>query len=266
MLFAFLKRCRLVLALLLSIGAGSSFAACQQPVLTPPEALRISGSGALIVTHASALYDPRYAIKHGLDVAVKWAKEHRIPVVYLVDDSPIQYYEMEDCSPDYWVRSIDGEVPFDLRTSTVYFVGGHWELCLNRSANEVLFSQMRTRPPRVRYVFFMDAIYANGKSIQQEDPYYADFMSFMSVVNFGRPSGEAAPRVSLLEIMGSVKTLRHQYEYLGKTIPRWDRSVPDTYAVDLRIQDVYAVNLRKGRGLVSPKVEFLFVESADSLN
>jgi hypothetical protein len=72
-----LQRCHLVLALVVAIGASGSFAACHEPRLTPPEAVRIDSSSVLIVTHASALYDSRYAIKHGLDQAVMWAKERR---------------------------------------------------------------------------------------------------------------------------------------------------------------------------------------------
>lgn len=260
-----LQRCHLVLALVVAIGASGSFAACHEPRLTPPEAVRIDSSSVLIVTHASALYDSRYAIKHGLDQAVMWAKERRIPVVYLVDESPIRYYEMEDCSPDYWVRSIDGEVPFDVNARTVYFAGGHLEHCLNRTANEVLFRQMAQRPSRTQYVFLMDAIYSNGKSVEESDPYYKDFSIFAGVISYGRPGGEAAPRVSLLEIAGAIKSIRHQVDYFRKILPRWDRSTPADYEINLTIKDLQSEILRKGKSFGGPKLEFIFVESADSL-
>ena len=265
MLFSSLQRCHVVFALVFFIGASGSFAACHEPTLTPPEAVRIDGSTLLIVTHASSLYDSRYAIKHGLDQAVKWAKERRVPVVYLVDESPIQYYEMEDCSPDYWVRSIDGEVPFDVRAQTVYLAGGHLELCLNRTANEVLFKQMGQRPSRASYVFLMDAIYSNGKSVEEADPYYKDFSRFAGVVSYGRLGGEASPRVSLLEIAGSIKSIKHQYDYFRKVLPRWDRSTPADYEVSLTIKGLDSETLRKGKGFGAPKVEFVFMDSADSL-
>lgn len=178
---------RLIFPIFLVGGANLAFGACPTPKLAHPDSVKINGNSALIITHATAHYDLRYSIKYGVDAAVKWAKEKRIPVIYLVDDSPIQFYEMEDCQPDYWVRSVDGEVPFKVKASNIYLAGGHLELCLNRTANELLFEQISDNPAKVTYTFLMDAIYSNGKSIDESDPYYADFIKFMGVVSYGRP-------------------------------------------------------------------------------
>lgn len=257
---------RFVVAFFTLTWAGFSFAACPAPQLTPPESLKLDSPSVLIITHATAYFDLRYSIKHGVDSAVKWAKQKRIPVVYLVDESPSQYYEMDDCQPDYWVRSIDGELPFDVRAKTVYLAGGHLELCLNRTANEILYNQMSKQLSQVQYVFLMDAIYSNGKSVEESDPYYSDFSKFMGVVSYGRPGGEAAPRVNLLEIVGSIKGIERQYDYLKKVLPRWDRSAPEDYRVNLTVKGLNSQTLRKGKGFGAPRVEFAFVESADFLD
>jgi hypothetical protein len=258
-------RLSLLIFTLILLGSTHAIAGCPAPKLTPPESVKINSSSVLIITHATAYYDLRYSIKHGVDSAVKWAKEKNIPVVYLVDDSPIQLYEMEDCQPDYWVRSLDGEVPFKVKALNIYLAGGHLELCLNRTTNELLFEQIRDEPLKATYTYLMDAIYSNGKSVGESDPYYSDVQQFIGVVSYGRPGGEAAPRFSLLEMIGAIKKIGHQYDYLKNILPRWDRSTPGEYEVNLTIKDLHSQTLRGTKGFGSPKVEFIFVESADYL-
>lgn len=252
--------------LALIFGAELSFGACAAPKVTHPDSVKINGDSALIITHATAYYDLRYSIKYGVDAAVKWAKEKHIPVIYLIDDSPIQLYEMEDCQPDYWVRSVDGEIPFMIKASNIYLAGGHLGLCLNRTANDLLFAQTKEERSKLTYTFLMDAIYSNGKSVEEQDPYYADFSKFMGVVTYGRPGGEAAPRVSLLEVIGSIKNIGQQYDYLSKILPRWDRSTSNDYEILLQMKDLYGKTLRKVSGFGAKRIEFLFVESASALN
>lgn len=247
------------------LGMSFAHASCPAPKLTPPEEVKLTGPSVLIVTHGTASFDPRYSIKYGLDAAVRYAKSHDIPIVYMIDDSPIQLYEMEDCNPDYWVYSKDGEVPFKVRPSHVYLAGGHLEQCLSQTANEILYRKMRHRRPEVRYTFFMDAIYSNGKSFDLSDPYYNDYFSFMSIISYGRPSGETGPRLNLLESLGAIKSLDYQYDYLKKVSPKWETTVPNDYEVSLRLYGLGKELLRKGNELFPPRIEFTFVESADLL-
>ncbi|MCX8017986.1 MAG: hypothetical protein N2690_08840, partial [Rhodocyclaceae bacterium] len=91
---------RLLLWLLL-VFAASAWADCRDHRLTPPEHVRLSGAAVMIVVHQSATYDARYSTKRGIDLAVRFAKQRGIPVIYLQDDTPEEYYFMADCQPDH---------------------------------------------------------------------------------------------------------------------------------------------------------------------
>lgn len=243
----------------------SAQAACRNYRPTPAEQVRIAGDSVLIVTHATATHDPRFSTKYGVDQAVKWAKEKNIPIVYLVDETPVELYLMDDCHPTYWVKSNDGDITFPVRQSNVFFAGGHLEMCLSRTIHDVLSQSARLKNRSIRFTYFMDAIYSNGKSIEPDDPYYRDFSSFLSVVTYGRPGGETWPKLSLLETLGVIKSLDHDYRYLTKILPRWDNTLSDGVHVDLTIEGNNTQRLRSGSGIFSPRFEFLFVESASAM-
>ena len=77
------------------LSADLAVAGCSEPNFTDPSRLQIRAKEVLVVTHASNVFDPRYATKYGLDNVVRFAKEKKIPVVYLVDESPIQENPVE---------------------------------------------------------------------------------------------------------------------------------------------------------------------------
>ena len=114
----------------------------------------------MIVTHASSNDDARFATKLGVDEAVRFARSRRIPLVYLQDDREPAAYFMEDCEPDYWVRSEGGELGFDVGASHVYVVGGHLEECLSFTLNEILDSWARGPRRDLTITLFMDAIFS----------------------------------------------------------------------------------------------------------
>lgn len=120
----------------------------------------------MIVTHASSNDDGRIASKFGVDEVLHFAKKNRIPVIYLQDDRPADNYFMEDCSPDYWVFSRDGEVRFDVALLYVYLAGGHLELCLSVAVNDILMSWAKNPNRNLTVSYFMDGIFSNGKYIE----------------------------------------------------------------------------------------------------
>ncbi|MCK9389246.1 MAG: hypothetical protein M0Q22_12765 [Sulfuritalea sp.] len=91
----------------------------------------------MIVVHQSSTYDARFATKRGVDEAVRFAKSKKIPVIYLQDETPDEYYFMEDCHPDHWVLSHGGEISFEVLPSHLYIVGGHLELCMSTAFERV---------------------------------------------------------------------------------------------------------------------------------
>lgn len=257
------------LGLLASIGffalAKLSLAACSTPVLTPAKQLELKAESALIVTHASALYDPRYSTKYGLDTAVTYAKQKKIPVIYLVDDSPARYLIMDDCEPSHWIRSVDGEVDFSVDVKHLILAGGHMELCLSRSAHDLIEQAAKRSQNNLKVSYVMDAIYSNGKTISETDPFYRDFHWFMGIVNYGRPGGEQWPKLNLLETTGIIKSIKNDYLYLRELLPRWDRTFSKDTRVELKMDDFPSRVLQKG-SRESLSVEFHFISSADLLN
>jgi hypothetical protein len=253
------------LAAALLMPAGVSHAGCPAPRLSSAGDIQLDADAVLLVTHASSSFDARFSSKHGMDEAVAYAKRKKIPVVYLIDDSPARYYFMEDCAPDYWVRSMDGEVEFEVKPGRLFVAGGHMELCLSRTLHDVLYQWSR-RPARdLTVTLIMDAIYSNGKSVEPSDPFYNDFNWFMGVVTYGRPGGERWPKLNLLEMTGVIKKPANDILFLEKILPRWDRTFSREYRVELQLNDGPIRTLREGAGFFAPRLKFHYVDSADSL-
>ncbi len=249
--------------LLLALLPGLAWATCPPRPFTDPAAVRLGGDAVMIVTHATSTHDARFATKRGVDEAVRFARSRGIPVVYLQDDTPAQFYFMEDCAPDYQVFSAGGEVGFEVPVSHVYVVGGHLELCLAQTLSDVLLAWSKQAPRNLTLTFFMDAIYSNGKAVEESDVYYPDFRKFMSVVTYGRPGGEHWPKLSLLETMGVIQREEHELEYLKKVLPPYARTLPADYRVELTMNDSVVKVLRPSPGgWHPPTLRFRFFDSA----
>ena len=239
----------------------TAWASCPPPKLTPPEQVKLKGDAVMIVVHSSSTYDARISTKRGLDEAVRFAKDREIPVIYLVDDTPIEHYFMADCRPDYWVHSQGGEISFAVTPPHVYLVGGHVELCMSATLHDVIY-QWAQRPPRnYRVSYVMDAIYSNGKVIDPADPFYNDFVRFRDIVTYGRPGGEHWPKLSLLETMGIIVNEEHELEYIRQILPRWDTTFGSNYRIEVRLNDSVGKILRTAPGWNPPTVTFSFIDS-----
>lgn len=244
------------------LATATAHAACRQHDLTPPSQVKITGDSLMIVVHETSWHDARLATKRGVDEAVRFAKGRKIPVVYLQDDTPDEFYFMDDCHPDYWVHSQGGEIPFEVLPAHLYIVGGHLESCMSTTLHDVI-QQWSRRPGRNYTVtYFMDAIYSNGKVIDPSDPFYKDFSRFMDIVTYGRPGGEHWPKLTLLETMGIIIREDHQLEYIRQILPRWDRTFADSYRIEVQLNDSVKKVLRPAPGWHPPTVLFRFVDSA----
>lgn len=247
------------IALLASVAA---HAACRQHELTRPSQVTLTGDSVMIVVHETSWHDARLATKRGVDEAVRFAKSRGIPVVYLQDDTPDEFYFMDDCHPDYWVYSQGGELSFEVLPSHLYIVGGHLESCMSTTLHDVIHQWSRRPERNYKITYFMDAIYSNGKMIDPTDPFYRDFSRFMDVVTYGRPGGEHWPKLTLLETMGIILREDHQLEYIKQILPRWDRTFADSYRIDVQLNDSVKKVLRTAPGWRPPTVSFHFVDSA----
>jgi hypothetical protein len=246
--------------------ATSCWSACRNHKIAEPGDVRIDGDSVMIVVHQSSTYDARFSTKRGIDEAVRFAKMNRIPLVYLQDDTPDEYYFMEDCYPDYWVFSQAGEIRFEVAPSHVYIVGGHLELCMEVALADILLQWRKRSPQDFTVTYFMDAIYSNGRKVDPSDPFYGDFVKFMNVVTYGRPGGEHWPKLNLLETMGIILREEHQVEYARQILPRWDRTFPEEYRVALKFNDGPERVLQEGAGLLARRLLFRLIDSAANLN
>lgn len=242
--------------------AGGAVARCPDAGFAEPRQVRLDDRPVLIATHASASFDSEFSAKRGVDEAVRFARDRNFQLVYLRDDDP-EYY-VDDCKPDYWVRSEGGEISFDIPSAHVYLVGGHLELCLANTLNQILDRWAR-EPMRDRTLeILMDGVYSNGRSVDESTPYFADMQRFMHIRSYGRPAGEYWGKVNLLQTMGVIIREDRQYQYLETVLPQWRRSLPAGYRVELRLNDSAPVVLQKG-GSRAPVMTFQFVDSAVTL-
>ena len=214
----------------------TSIASCPKHSFTEPAKVKLSGHAVMIVTHASSNDDGRIVSKFGVDEAVHFAKKNHIPVIYLQDDRPEERYFMEDCNPDYWVFSKGGEIQFDVAPTHVYLAGGHLEMCLSNTVHDILMSWAKNPKRNLKVSYFMDGIFSNGKYIEESDPYYRDYIRFMGIVNYARPAGEYFPKLTLLESMGIILNESRQYDFLKRTLPHYERTLPGDYRVELNLR------------------------------
>ncbi len=251
--------------LVLCLVADLVMARCPEHAFAEPQQIRLDGRPVLIATHASSSFDANFSAKRGVDEAVHFARAGNMQVVYLQDDRDDANYYMEDCKPDYWVHSESGELDFAIPASHVYLVGGHLELCLAITLNQLL-DQWARQPAHDRTVeVLMDGVYSNGSSVDESRPFFQDMERFMQARSYGRPAGEHWNKLSLLEVMGVIIREEAQLGYLEGVLPQWRRSLPPEYRVELQLDDSVPRVLQRGSGLRAPVLRFRFVDSAVTL-
>ena len=164
-----------------------------------------------------------------------------------------------------------GALGFDITPSHAYVVSGHLELCLANTLNEILVHWGKQAPRNLTMSFFMDGVLSNGNYFEEKDPYCCDYIRFMSIVNYARPTGEYFPKLTLLETMGIVIGEARQYDYLTRILPHYERSLPADCRVEMKMSEAKPRVLQPGKrppGLLArpPVLLFDFIDSADNLN
>ena len=254
----------LVLAACLFLVSSLAAASCTQHTFSDPPRVTPASEALMIVTHPTAKYDPRLASKRGVEDALRFARAKRIPVVYLADrgNASADHYFIDDCSPDYWVYSEEGEVRFDVRATHLYVVGGHLEVCLSNTLSDVL-QKWSKQPGQNRVVtYFMDGIYSNGRGIGASDPYHWGYMTFLNAVAYGKPHDEQWAKITLLETMGLIANPARQHDYLRRMLPFYQKMLPSDYRVEVELNGTPARVLQPGRGARPPVLTFQFIDSA----
>jgi hypothetical protein len=255
------RHCLLLLIAVATLLPDLAAAACGPYKRSSPAEVRINADAMLVVTHASARYDARLSTKRGVDSAVRFAKSKGLPVLYLEDGSPAEFQLPDDCNPDHWLHSEEGELPVDFRGNQVYVAGGHLEVCLANTLVDVMDRWARQPRRDLTITYFMDAIYSNGKEVADSDPWQRDFANFLSVVTYGRPATSDWPKVALLETMGIIVSESRQFDYLERIVPHHSRFFGADYRVEIGLNDRVRV-IQQGRGSRPPVLRFQFLDSA----
>lgn len=256
---------RPVILMLLLFLSASAAAICPTRPFNYPSDLRVDDSAVLIVTHASTGFDPRYATKPGVDAATAYARRMQLPVIYLQEAATPAEYFAEDCEPDYRVYSEEGELPIDIRSEDVYVAGGHLELCLGRTVQDVIASWSRHPSGQLRLTFLMDGIYSDGSAVRKNDPYYEAVRRFISIVGFGRSGPVSWSKLTLLETLGAIGNEERRYDYLQRILPAFEHTLSSAYRVELQLNDAAPRTLRRGTPGSALVLQFRFVDSAADL-
>lgn len=254
----------LILMLLLFVSTAAA-AICPPRPFSYPSDLRVDDEAALVVTHASTRFDPRYATKPGVDAATVLATRRAMPVIYLEEAETPEQYFADDCEPDYRVYSEEGELPVDIRTNDVYLAGGHLELCLKRTVQDILASWARHPARQLQLTFLMDAIYSDGSALRKSDPYHEIAQRFMSAVGYGRSGPASWTKLTLLETLGLIGNDEQRYDYLQRILPAFEYALPTAYRVEMQLNDGPARLLRRGAAGSGMLLRFRFVDSAVQL-
>jgi hypothetical protein len=253
------------LFIVLMLCASLAHAYCPPRTLVTSAEVKAAQDSLLIVTHASTKYDARLATKYGLDLATNFARGRGIPMVYLQDDMVEANYFAEDCSPEYWLYSANGELGFDVLSSHVYLAGGHLEQCLYTTVNDVIFSWAYQEERDLTLSFLMDAIYSSGELISDDDEYAAEYNRFMRILNFGRTEDGPWPKITLLETAGLIGQQDNIVKYLKRALPNFRNTMFSNYRVELYLNDTEVAVLQDPLLWHSPVLQFRFVDSASRL-
>jgi hypothetical protein len=256
---------RIISAIFLASMVSQTFAAsCSNIRFTRPSELKLKGDKLLIVTHPSTLWDGRFSSKAGMDAAVAFAKAHRFQSIYLAGEDSKDTYFFADCDPSYWVSSYGGEFSFSVTANHIYSVGGHWELCQATTQRD-LFTNNWKLNRRENYTFtqVMEGLYMYGQHVQTSDPYYDEFSRFLEIVTYRNPRDPwYIKKLSLIEMMGIIKTPELQIEYLRRNLPPY-QNLPPEFEVQLVVNGQLIEILRKSSITKNPPI--MTLEFIDNL-
>ncbi len=103
-----------------------------------PASIKIDSDRVLIVTHACSVWDEKCTTKSANDITIKWAKENKIPVIYLQDDFDQKTYFCEDRKPNFFAKSNLGEFSFAVKPTQVLTTGGYSSYCQRETMRDLL--------------------------------------------------------------------------------------------------------------------------------
>lgn len=220
---------KFLLSLMMAALSGMAVASCpEQPFSRPVDKGLITPS-ALLVTHASRVFDPLYASKRGIDRATRIGKSNHIPVIFLQNDDVPESYFADDCHPDLRLHSEYGELGMVIDASEIFLAGGHLEQCLNTTIRDILTAWTLHPKHDLALSYLMDAIYSNGDLVQEGDPYKKNFELVRNALQFPSDHENAPePKITLLTAMNLIEGREEKFSYLTRLLSGYKFLLPES--------------------------------------
>jgi len=131
----------------------------------------VNSDTIFFVTHATYIFDRKYAIKNTVNQRVKEMLERGNPVIYVLetlDDIAKQHFYYLDYKPTYTYESNSGAHKLKLKAKQVVFAGGYFELCAGETVRDAILGwDPAVRP--IRVIYLTDSLYTwPYKNLQKE--------------------------------------------------------------------------------------------------
>lgn len=268
------------IASFLSVLMGSlAWAECPHaPHFTDEEKINIHSKKMVLLTHASTIYDGLKVAKPGIDVVTKWAGMKRIPIVHLQSHDQPETYYYSQCNPKYTVESPNGEFDFQVKSTHVIAMGGHWGQCLDQSLDSLMLQWRSKKKQDLKITLVTDGIYVSEVPLIKTDPYLEDFRKKLLPTLSGLGKNQDPwpySKLSLKDLLQLIDTYEFlngqdqdllKTEFLMRKLPRYLRLDPH-YRVELYLDGELLKVVKSGhREGLSPALKIQYLSSSALMN
>lgn len=131
---------------------------------------------ALVVTHASTLWDPAASAAAGVQCTIEQARRNGVPTFYLVHEEPAKIeeallrnakeragnacgYYLKYPGPTKYLHSASGNHGMRFPAPNLFLTGGYFEGCLKNTLAYLLLHSPQAQLENLRVHYVMDAVY-----------------------------------------------------------------------------------------------------------
>lgn len=191
-----------------------------EPEFTKPSDVMLQQSTVVLVTHASAHFDPLRQTKPAVDRVMAAAKRRRIPVVCFHDrhnsKNPAWLYLYDDWKPTAFVESDIGHYNFDTsRVRHVVCLGGFFWCCERNTLSDTIRHWRRDAPDQdLRITQVVDGIFDVAEGVVP--PYRDRVRKFQADVLWKQYPQAAITLKQILDLIGDDESA---VDFIKRQIP-----------------------------------------------
>jgi hypothetical protein len=119
-------------------GRADDHGTAEKKEFTEPAKLEVNGDKVLIVTHVCSVWDEKCTTKGANDSVIKFAKDNKIPIIYLQHEFDDKAYFCDDKKPNFFAYSSGGEFSFSVKPKSVISTGGYSSYCHRNTMRDLL--------------------------------------------------------------------------------------------------------------------------------